>query len=84
MDKITVEQKTKEYIRRSISIPNELNNRIDEMISQYSYTYKNDLIIELLELGLLKFNEDLELKQFMINLLLRVNNLIQLLEKNNV
>lgn len=84
MDKITVEQKTKEYIRRSISIPNELNNRIDEMISQYSYTYKNDLIIELLELGLLKFNEDLELKQFMINLLSRVNNLIQLLERNNV
>lgn len=65
-------------------MPIELNKRIDEMANEYSYTYKNELIIELLELGILKFNEDLELKQFMIKLLSRVNNLIQLLERNNV
>ena len=39
---------SKEFIRRSISISNDLNKRINDMASKYSYTYKNDLIIELL------------------------------------
>lgn len=74
----------KEQIRRSISIPSKLNKRIDEMANEYSYTYKNDLVIELLELGILKFNEDLELKQLINNLLSKIDNLIQLLEKRDV
>ena len=75
---------SKEFIRRSISISNDLNKRINDMASKYSYTYKNDLIIELLELGILKFNEDLELKQLIDNLLPKIDNLIQLLEKRSV
>lgn len=71
----------KEQIRRSISMPSELNKRIDEMVNEYSYTYKNDLIIELLELGILKFNEDLELKQTIDYLLAKIDNLIKILEK---
>lgn len=74
----------KEQIRRSISMPIELNKRIDEMVNEYSYTYKNDLIIELLELGILKFNEDLELKQTIDYLLAKIDNLIKILEKNSV
>lgn len=52
----------KEIIRRSISIPKDLDEIISIVVKKYSYKVKNELIVELLELGLLKFNEDLELK----------------------
>lgn len=61
------------FIRRSISIPFDINNRIDTMIEKYSYDSKNELFIELLELGLLKFDEDIELKS-------RINKLISMLD----
>ena len=61
------------FIRRSISIPFDINNRIDTMIEKYSYDSKNELFIELLELGLLKFDEDIELKS-------RINKLINMLD----
>ena len=70
----------KENIRRSISLPKELDDRIDKMTKKYSYSVKNDLYVELVELGLLKFEEDLELKNMMYQLLTRVNVLIENLE----
>lgn len=70
----------KEVIRRSISVPKELDERIDTMSKKYSYSIKNDLYIELLELGILKFDEDLELKSMMSQLLIKVDTLIEKLE----
>lgn len=52
----------KAIIRRSISIPKELDERIEIMKKEYSYSVKNELIIELIELGILKYKEDVELK----------------------
>lgn len=47
-----------EFIRRSITIPKELDFKIKLIKQDYSYPVKNDLFIELLELGILKFYED--------------------------
>ena len=43
------------FIRRSINIPKELNLKIEMMKNDYSYSTKSDLIIELLELGIISF-----------------------------
>lgn len=52
----------KRIIRRSISIPKELDEQIEIMKSEFSYNVKNELIIELIELGILKYKEDMEIK----------------------
>lgn len=52
----------KEIIRRSVSLPEALDEHIGIMAKEFSYKVKNELIIELLELGILKFKEDIELK----------------------
>lgn len=52
----------KGILRRSISIPKELDNQIEIMRKEYSYSVKNELIVELIELGILKYKEDVELK----------------------
>lgn len=49
-------------VRRSVSFPKELDERIDILKQQFSYNVKNELIIELIEKGLLVFYEDTELK----------------------
>ena len=46
------------YKRRSISIPIALEELINYKFKMSGYTYINDMIVELLELGLLKLNED--------------------------
>ena len=52
----------KAIIRRSISIPKELDEQIEIMKKEFSYNVKNELIVELIELGILKYKEDIELK----------------------
>ena len=52
------------------------------MIKEYSYTVKNDLLIELLELGILKFIEDLELKNKINNLINKLELILDKLEYN--
>lgn len=47
-----------DFIRRSITIPKQLDFKINLIKHDYSYPVKNDLFIELLELGILKFYED--------------------------
>lgn len=54
--------KEKGILRRSISIPKELDEQIEIMRKEYSYSVKNELIVELIELGILKYKEDAELK----------------------
>lgn len=66
----------KEVIRRSITIPTILDNKISIMANEYSYKIKNDLIIELLELGIIKHNEDMEIKSLLLELINKVEILI--------
>lgn len=71
----------KEVIRRSISLPKTLDERIGIMTKEYSYNVKNELMMELLELGILKFNENVELTS-KINLLIdKVEKMINVIEK---
>lgn len=69
----------KSIIRRSISIPKELDDQIEIMKKEFSYSVKNELIIELMELGILKYKEDIELKnkldKFLKNMDLILNKL---------
>lgn len=65
----------KDVVRRSVTIPIVLDNKISVMADNYAYKIKNDLIVELLELGILKYEEDTEIK----NLLLTLINKVELL-----
>lgn len=66
----------KEVIRRSITIPTTLDNKISVMADEYSYKIKNDLIIELLELGIIKHDEDMKIKSLLLELINKVEILI--------
>lgn len=68
----------KAIIRRSISIPKELDEQIEIMKKEFSYNVKNELIIELIELGILKYKEDIELKNKLDKFL---NNMELILKK---
>ncbi len=70
----------KNIIRRSISIPKELDDKINVMSNEYSYSIKNELYLELLELGMIKFDEDIALKNLIVNLLSRLDELLNKLE----
>lgn len=48
----------KNYRRKCISIPEELDKIIEYKYRSSNYTYMNDMIIELLELGLIKLNDN--------------------------
>jgi hypothetical protein len=67
----------KSIVRRSISIPKELDDQITIMTNKYSYHVKNELYIELLELGIIKFDEDIELKQMVSSLLTKIELLLE-------
>ena len=70
----------KKLIRRSVSIPVYLDEKIDLLKKQFSYRSKTDIIIELLELGIIKFNEDDKLKENMQNLVIKVEMLLRKLD----
>lgn len=65
-----------DFIRRSITIPKELDFKIKLIKQDYSYPVKNDLFIELLELGVLKFYEDSNRNKKIDILLDRTNYLL--------
>ena len=65
----------RDVVRRSVTIPTALDNKISVMANNYAYKIKNYLIVELLELGILKYEEDTEIK----NLLLTLINKVELL-----
>jgi len=67
----------KKMIRRSITINKELDDIIQVMKEKYSYRVKNELIIELIELGILKYEEDLEMKTKINQLLNKLNQLLE-------
>lgn len=76
---IVVDMISSKLTRRSLTFPKELTSRIDDMAKKYSYKYKNELYTELLELGILKFDEDVSLKNMILNLLSKVEELIEVL-----
>ena len=64
-------------IKRSIIFPKELDSIINDMTERYSYQTKSKLIIELLELGILKFNEDLNRNAKIDEMLNKINFLLE-------
>ena len=55
-------KRIKNFKRRSISIPEELDKIIEYKFKSSDYSFINDMLIELLELGLVKLNDDEEIK----------------------
>ena len=47
----------KNFKRRSITIPSDLNELIEYKFKNSNYTFINELIIELIELGLIKLDD---------------------------
>ena len=68
-------------IKRSIIFPKELDSIINDMTERYSQQTKSKLIIELLELGILKFNEDLNRNAKIDEMLNKINFLLGKMDK---
>lgn len=69
-------ERIKNYKRRSISLPIELDEIISTRFKNTNYSFINDFLIELLELGLVKLDEDLEIKNKQIEILNRIDKLL--------
>ena len=69
-------ERIKNYKRRSISLPTELDEIISIKFKNSNYSFLNDFLIELLELGLVKMDEDSEIKNRQIELLNKIDKLI--------
>ena len=73
-------ERIKNFKRRSISLPIELDEIISIKFKNTNYSFINDFLIELLELGLIKLNEYLEMKDRQIEILNKIEKLISLNE----
>lgn len=71
-------EKIKNFKRRSISLPIELDEIISIKFKKTNYSFVNDFLIELLELGLIKLDEDIEMKNKQIEVLNKIDKLISL------
>ena len=69
-------ERIKNFKRRSISLPVELDEIISIKFKNTNYSFINDFLIELLELGLVKLDEDLEIKNKQIEILNRIDKLL--------
>lgn len=70
----------KEYTRRNFYVPIELDDEITRMADKYNYKSKKDMYVELLELGILKFEEDYTMKNVMIRLINKIDYLLSKIE----
>lgn len=70
--------KTKNFKRRSISLPIELDEIISIKFKKTNYSFVNDFLVELLELSLIKLDEDIEMKNKQIEILNKIDKLISL------
>ena len=68
----------KEVLKRSLYVPKTLDQQVELMFNKFSVSTKNKMYIELIELGILKFNEDMSLKNMMVDV---VNKMDSILEK---
>lgn len=71
-------ERIKNYKRRSISLPIELDEIISTRFKNTNYSFINDFLIELLELGLIKLDEDSEIKNRQIEILNKLEELIKI------
>ena len=69
-------ERIKNFKRRSISLPIELDELINLKFKQSNYSFVNDLLVELLELGLVKLNEDIEIKHQQKLILKKIDELL--------
>lgn len=69
-------ERIKNFKRRSVSLPIELDEIISIKFKNTNYSFINDFLIELLELGLVKLDEDLEIKNKQIEILNRIDKLL--------
>ena len=75
-------ERIKNFKRRSISIPVELIEKIDLYFLNSGYTFFNDYLIELLELGLIKINEYIEIKNQQKEILNKIEELLKIYKGN--
>ena len=68
-------------VRRSVTIPKNLDTKVSALAEKYSYKVKNDLYVELLELGAIKFEEDISFKNMVLNFMNRVDAVLEKLEE---
>ncbi len=68
----------KNFKRRSISIPEELDKIIEYKFKCSNYSFINDILIELLELGLMKLNDNEEIKYQNEKIISKLDELISL------
>lgn len=69
-------ERIKNFKRRNISLPTELDEIISIKFKKTNYSFINDFLIELLELGLIKLDEDLEIKNMQIEILKKLDELL--------
>ena len=69
----------RKFYRKCITIPKDLVFVIDRMAKNYSYRVRNELYVELLELGILKFNENFSLRNTILKLVGQVQELNEIL-----
>ena len=69
-------ERIRNFKRRSISLPIDLDEIISIKFQKTNYSFMNDFLIELLELGLIKLDEDLEIKNRQVELLDKIDELI--------
>lgn len=72
-----------EYVRRSVSIPKELDYKIEALKHKYNYKVKNELIIELLELGIIKYEEDTAFKDSINEFINRIDKVLVQMDNEN-
>lgn len=68
----------KNFKRRSISIPEDLDKIIEYRFKCSDYSFINEMLIELLELGLMKLNDDEEIKFQNEKIISKLDELISL------
>lgn len=71
-------KRIKNFKRRSISIPEELDKIIEYKFKCSDYSFINDMLLELLELGLMKLNDNAEIKFQNEKIISKLDELISL------
>ena len=67
--------------RKNLYIPVELDNELNNFFKKYNYNTKKEMFIELLELGLLKYDEDYNIKNTVTRLINKIDHLLAKMEK---
>ena len=75
-----MEKRIKNFKRRSISIPEELDKLIEYKFKNYGYIFINDMIIELLEFGLIKLSDNDEIKNHNEKIISKLDEIISMLK----